>query len=159
MANCQAGRRAGREGRKHHGSRLISSTEHREGRQHGPIETRRPRGRWCLANGRHCSPGGPGGAGKPSVSWVHSVPITLPLIPCFLSRDNIDDFFVCVCRRRAVSTGLIDFPTTGICRVYHQRVRFLKGILVLHAVQLGLPVMSCPQNKWFLADLQLAATW
>lgn len=96
MANCQAGRRAGREGRKHHGSRLISSTEHREGRQHGPIETRRPRGRWCLANGRHCSPGGPGGAGKPSVSWVHSVPITLPLIPCFLSRDNIDDFFVCV---------------------------------------------------------------
>lgn len=110
---------AGREGGKHHGSRLISSTEHREGRQHGPIETRGPRGRWCLANWKTLPTGGrgcPGRAGKPSVSWVHSVPVTLPLIPCFLCRDNIDEF-VCVCvGAGAVSTGLIDFATTGICR-------------------------------------------
>lgn len=98
MANCQAGRRAGGQ-RGKEASWLPVNQLHRAPRRPATWANRDTQtpgemvfGEWeTLLTG-----GGAGGAGKPSVSWVHSVPITLPLIPCFLSRDNIDDFCVCV---------------------------------------------------------------
>lgn len=73
--------------------------------------------------GRHCSPGEPGGVGNAPWRGYTPSPHVSIWDRVFFPETILTS--VCVCRRRAVLTGVIDFPTTGICRIYPQPVRFL----------------------------------